>query len=164
MQRAAVQLTPEKPTPLPMSAPEQTFEPAPYRPVTSSTALVPAPVHAQAPAYAAPSQYDSRVQPCNPYPQQQHPHGYAQPRHRPEPGIAALLEVLGGMFAQTFGIGHIYAGNVTAGLLFMFGYWFLCVVNFVLIFFLVGFLTYPLCWILMMVISPITAANSVKRY
>ena len=39
----------------------------------------------------------------------------ARPAETADPGIAALLEVLGGMFAQTFGIGHIYAGNVTAG-------------------------------------------------
>src|SRR5262245_30454129 len=39
-------------------------------------------------------------------------------------GVAAILEVLPGMFLQTFGIGHMYAGNVGMGLLFMFGYWF----------------------------------------
>ena len=75
-------------------------------------------------------------------------------------GTAALLEVLGGLFFQTFGIGHIYAGNVVLGLLFMFGYWLLAGVNVVLMFVLIGFVTYPLCWVAMMILSPILAANS----
>ncbi len=81
-----------------------------------------------------------------------------------DPAIAALLEVLGGMFIQTFGIGHIYAGNIAVGLLFMFGYWAMCVVNFILLFVAIGFITYPLTWVAAMILSPILAANHAKRY
>jgi hypothetical protein len=37
-------------------------------------------------------------------------------------GTAAVLEVIFGLFFQTFGIGHIYAGNVGTGLFLMFGW------------------------------------------
>lgn len=77
-------------------------------------------------------------------------------------GTAALLEVLPGFFFQTFGIGHMYAGNVGTGLLFMFGYWGLLFVNVLLMFVFIGFITAPLCWILAMIVSPLTAANSCK--
>ena len=162
---------PNKPTALPMSSPKQVFEPASHQPAVNSTALIPAPVSYNGPpAYSSPiqnaasSHYEPRVQPYNPYQQQRHSPAYGPPKQQADPGIAALLEVLGGMFAQTFGIGHIYAGNVGTGLLFMFGYWFLCFINILLMIVFIGILTYPLCWIIIMIISPIVAANSVKRY
>jgi TM2 domain-containing membrane protein YozV len=77
-------------------------------------------------------------------------------------GTAALLEVLPGMFFQTFGLGHIYAGNVGTGLVFMFGYWLLFGINLLLMLVLVGFVTLPLCWIAAMIIAPLTAANACK--
>jgi heme/copper-type cytochrome/quinol oxidase subunit 1 len=74
-------------------------------------------------------------------------------------GTAALFEVLGGLFCQTFGLGHIYAGNVALGLLFMFGYWVVAAINGVLIFaFGLGLLTGLICWVCAMLISPILAA------
>ncbi|MGE8225707.1 hypothetical protein [Stenotrophomonas pigmentata] len=76
-------------------------------------------------------------------------------------GIAALLEVLPGFF-QVFGIGHLYAGNVVTGLIIMFGYWAVAFVNFLLCFVFIGFITWPLCWIATMIISPLTAANACK--
>jgi len=57
------------------------------------------------------------------------------------PGLAVALELLPGLFFQTFGIGHIYAGNVGIGLAFMFGYWALSAINFVLCFLFIGFVT-----------------------
>lgn len=76
-------------------------------------------------------------------------------------GVAALLEVIPGLF-QIFGIGHMYAGNIGTGLLFMFGYWMVAFVNFLLCFVVIGFFTWPLCWVAIMIISPLTAANSCK--
>ena len=78
-------------------------------------------------------------------------------------GAAVLLEVLPGFFFQTFGIGHIYAGNVGVGLLFMFGYWFIQFINVLLCFLLIGFITFPLCWLAAMIISPILASNAASR-
>lgn len=75
-------------------------------------------------------------------------------------GTAALLEVLFGLFFQTFGIGHIYAGHVVIGLLFMFGYWFVLLINTLLCFVMIGFITLLLCWSDAMVLSPIIAASS----
>jgi TM2 domain-containing membrane protein YozV len=77
-------------------------------------------------------------------------------------GTAALLEILPGIFLQTFGIGHIYAGNVGTGLLFMFGYWMLAAVNLLLCFVLIGFFTWPVCWIAVAIVSTLMAANAVR--
>lgn len=77
------------------------------------------------------------------------------------PGVAALLEVLPAFF-QIFGLGHIYAGNVVTGLLLMFGWWLVCAVNFVLLFVLVGYITWPLCWIAAVIVSSLWAASSAR--
>lgn len=70
------------------------------------------------------------------------------------------MEVLPGLFFQTFGIGHIYAGNVLTGLFFMFGYWAVAFINGLLMFVVIGFVTFPLCWLATMILSPILAARA----
>jgi hypothetical protein len=79
------------------------------------------------------------------------------------PGLAVALELLGGTFLQTFGIGHLYAGNVGVGLGFMFGYWVLTAVNVFLCFILIGFFTWPLTWLAAMIVSSILASNAAKK-
>lgn len=122
----------------------------------------------QPPAYQPPRGYQPQQQPPQPYPYypQQQPvqqiHHYYQSPPR-SAGTAVLLEILPGFFFQTFGIGHIYAGNVAVGLLFMFGYWFVAFVNFLLLFVLVGFITWPLCFLATVVISSVTASNAASR-
>jgi TM2 domain-containing membrane protein YozV len=98
------------------------------------------------------------------YPQQnvQHVIHHYQPPPK-SPGAAVLLELLPGFFFQTFGIGHMYAGNVGMGLLFMFGYWFVLFVNILLCFLIIGFITGPLCFLGTMVVSSMLAANTVTR-
>jgi TM2 domain-containing membrane protein YozV len=116
------------------------------------------------PAYEPPRVYRQPPQPSYPHPPQhvQHVvHHYQTPPK--SSGTAVLLEVLPGFFFQTFGIGHIYAGNVGTGLLFMFGYWVVQFVNLLLCLLIVGFITLPLCFILAMVISPILASNAAQR-
>lgn len=81
----------------------------------------------------------------------------------PDNGIAALLEILPGIFFQTFGIGHIYAGNVGRGLILMFGYWILSFINFLLCYVLVGFVTWPLTFLAFAIFSTIGASNAAKR-
>jgi len=76
-------------------------------------------------------------------------------------GVAAVLEVVPGLF-QVFGIGHLYAGNVATGLIVMFGYWMLMSVNILLCFVFIGFITWPLCWVAAMIISPLVAADACK--
>lgn len=97
-----------------------------------------------------------------PAPQVQHVvhHYYAPPKSS---GVAALLELLPGFFFQTFGIGHMYAGNVGVGLLLMFGYWIVLFINILLCFLLIGLITTPLCWMATMVISSVTASNAANR-
>lgn len=75
-------------------------------------------------------------------------------------GTAAVLEVVPGLFLHTFGIGHMYAGNVGMGLLFMLGYWFVLGINIVLCFVVIGFVTLPLCWVATLILSPILASKS----
>ena len=122
----------------------------------------------QPPAYQPPRGYQppQQQQPYPYYPPQQQPvqhvvHYYQSPPR--SPGVAVLLEILPGIFFQTFGIGHIYAGNVAVGLLFMFGYWFVAFVNFLLLFVLIGIITWPLCWLATMIISSILASNAAAR-
>lgn len=90
--------------------------------------------------------------------QQLHHHYHQQQKSA---GIAAALEVVPGLF-QIFGIGHIYAGNVGTGLLFMFGYWAVALLNLLLCFIYIGLITWPLCWIATVLISSLTAANSCR--
>lgn len=118
----------------------------------------------QPPAYQPPRPYQPPPRPSYPYPPQHVQHVVHQYREPPKSaGTAVLLEILPGFFLQTFGIGHLYAGRVGTGLLFMFGYWFIQFVNILLCFVLVGIITLPLCFILAMVISPILASNAVAR-
>src|SRR5262249_55309257 len=79
------------------------------------------------------------------------------------PGLAVGLELGGGFLFQTFGIGHLYAGNIGMGLGLMFGYWALTAINIALCFVLVGFVTWPITWIAFMVLSAITANNAAKK-
>ena len=115
-------------------------------------------------SYQPPQQQQQPQQAYPYYPQQpvQHViHHYQQPPK--SAGAAVLLEILPGFFFQTFGIGHMYAGNVAAGLLFMFGYWFLTFINFLLCFVLIGFITWPLCFLGAMILSPVLAANAANN-
>lgn len=73
--------------------------------------------------------------------------------------VAVLLEVLPGLFFQTFGIGHLYAGNTGTGLAFMLGYWAVTALNVGLMFCFIGFVTWPLCWLICLILSPILAAQ-----
>ena len=117
----------------------------------------------QPPAYQPPRPYQPQQQsyPYPPQPVQHVVHHYQAPPK--SSGTAVLLEVLPGFFFQTFGIGHMYAGNVGTGLLFMFGYWFIQFINLLLCMLIIGFITLPLCFILAMVISPILASNAAEN-
>jgi hypothetical protein len=83
-------------------------------------------------------------------------------RSSKSPGTAAVLEVIFGLFFQTFGIGHIFAGNVGVGLFLMFGWWFFlaCASCLGVLTLGIGFILIPACWFLLMIVSPISAANS----
>lgn len=121
--------------------------------------------------YAAPSPYGAAPSPYGaapaPYGQVQYPQaqpGMGNPLATPKnPGLAVALELLGGFFFQTFGIGHLYAGNVGVGLGLMFGYWVLTAINFALCFVVVGFVTWPLTWLAFMILASITANNAAKK-
>jgi outer membrane murein-binding lipoprotein Lpp/DNA-directed RNA polymerase subunit M/transcription elongation factor TFIIS len=84
-------------------------------------------------------------------------------------GVAAVLELLFGLFLGTFGIGHIYAGNVGLGMFILFGWWIFVGVNVAASFatcgawgFVAMFLI-PACWFLMLIVSPLLAASSVQN-
>lgn len=114
------------------------------------------------PAYQPPRIYREPQQ--APYPPQNVHHVVHHYQAPPKSsGTAVLLEILPGFFFQTFGIGQIYAGNVGAGLAFMFGYWFIQFINLLLCLLFIGLLTLPLCFILALVISPILASNAAER-
>lgn len=113
------------------------------------------------------NQYPHGGVPPNSYPQYQQPvQQVIHYHHAPtkSAGAAVALELVPGFLFQTFGIGNIYAGNVGVGLLFLFGYWFVLFINILLCMVLIGFITLPICWIAMMIIAPLTAANSASRH
>jgi hypothetical protein len=90
--------------------------------------------------------------------------------HRPgrSGGVAAVLEVIFGLFLATFGIGHIYAGNVGTGLFLMFGWWLFVAANVALTFITCGIwgaialVLLPACWFILLIVSPLMAASSVR--
>ena len=79
------------------------------------------------------------------------------------PGTAVLLEVLPAFFLQTFGIGNLYAGNIATGLILMFTYWAFLVVNIILCVVLIGFVTWPITFIVYLVLAIISAQKSAER-
>ncbi|MDF1754561.1 MAG: DUF4339 domain-containing protein [Verrucomicrobiales bacterium] len=79
------------------------------------------------------------------------------------PGIAILLEIIPGVFFQTFGLGNIYAGNLTSGLVLMLTYWSLAILNFFLLFILLGFITWPITFVIYLVLAIIFAQKSTDR-
>ncbi|WP_200267469.1 hypothetical protein [Luteolibacter pohnpeiensis] len=81
----------------------------------------------------------------------------------PEPGFAMLLELIPGLFLQTFGIGVIYAGSLLTGISLMLAYWLLAAINFMLCFVAIGFVTWPLTWIGFMIFCPIIASHAAKK-
>jgi hypothetical protein len=83
-------------------------------------------------------------------------------------GTAAALEVIFALYFLTFGIGHIYAGNVGSGLILMLGWWsFLAIVPCLVVLEVltlgVGLILIPACWFLLIILSPIMAESSVPR-
>ena len=61
--------------------------------------------------------------------------------------VAVALEVVPGFFLQTFGFGHLYAGNWELCLVFVVGYWLILAGNIALLPSGVGYVTLPLCWV-----------------
>lgn len=88
---------------------------------------------------------------------------YQQYYNPKSPGVAVLLEILPGLFLQTFGIGNLYAGNIGAGLALMLTYWLTVVVNFLLLFVLIGFITWPLTFLIYLIVAIITSQRSAER-
>ncbi|HHO51902.1 MAG TPA: hypothetical protein ENK18_13730 [Deltaproteobacteria bacterium] len=72
---------------------------------------------------------------------------------------AVLLEVLGGLIFQVFGVGHLAQGRVGLGLFIMISYWVLQAINASLTVFLIGFITAPLTWLFYLIAAPMNAAD-----
>jgi TM2 domain-containing membrane protein YozV len=157
---------PPPPPPQPPQPPQPTQQsavygaygaPPPQSPPRSQYGSVPPPAYGY--GYAQPP---SSFGPAGPvYPQQGINNINAVPPKNP--GLAVALELLGGFFLQTFGIGHLYSGNVGMGLGLMFGYWALTAVNIVLCFLFIGFITWPLTWLAFMILSAITANSAANK-
>jgi len=74
--------------------------------------------------------------------------------------LAVGLEVGPGVFLQTFGVGHLYAGRWGAGLAIMFSYWVLQAINTALLPFLIGWITMPLTFLAYLVACPTNLLES----
>ncbi len=77
--------------------------------------------------------------------------------------LAIGLEVGPGFFLQTFGLGHMYAGRVGAGVGLMLSYWVLQAINVALMSVWIGFITYPLTMLAYMVLAPTNVIDESAR-
>lgn len=77
--------------------------------------------------------------------------------------VAVGLEVGPGVFLQTFGIGHLYAGKASTGLAIMISYWVLQAINVALMPFVIGWITFPLTFLIYMVMAPTNLLSSKRR-
>lgn len=76
---------------------------------------------------------------------------------------AVALEAVPGTLLWTFGIGHMYAGRVRAGLAIMGGYWALQALNVALMPYFIGCLTAPLTWLAFVVFAPTNVLTESSR-
>jgi TM2 domain-containing membrane protein YozV len=84
---------------------------------------------------------------------------YAIARRHQDNTVPVLLELGGGFFFQTFGVGHIAQGRVATGVTIMFSYWALQFVNALLCMVLIGLVTAPLTWLAYMIAAPMNVVN-----
>jgi TM2 domain-containing membrane protein YozV len=90
------------------------------------------------------------------------PAGLAPLEAPKDPGIALVLELLPGIACQVWGLGSIYAGRVGQGLVIMVGYWIVQLVNVLLMFVLIGFLTAFATFVVTAVVASILAWNAAR--
>jgi len=79
-----------------------------------------------------------------------------------DPGIAALLEVVPGLFGF-LGIGHIYNGNLGKGIIFLIGYWIFLIIELILMFVIIGFLLIPINLVIIL-LSAYLAYQDAKKF
>lgn len=77
--------------------------------------------------------------------------------------LAIGLEVGPGVFFQTFGIGHLYAGRMSTGIGIMLSYWVLQAINVALMSVWVGFITWPLTFLAFLVMAPTNVLDGNAR-
>jgi len=80
-----------------------------------------------------------------------------------ENAVAIGLEVGPGLLLQTFGIGHLYAGRVGAGLAIMISYWVLLAINALLTTIWIGFITGPLTLLAFLIFAPTNVIDTARR-
>ncbi|MGW3787241.1 hypothetical protein ACWD5Z_21835 [Micromonospora chokoriensis] len=78
-------------------------------------------------------------------------------------GAAVALELVLGLFG-IFGVGNLYAGRTSIGVILMLSFWGLFWINFFLLFVFVGIVTMPLTWIAYLVLGSLLAARGVEQH
>jgi TM2 domain-containing membrane protein YozV len=86
----------------------------------------------------------------------------AQQLQAKDPGIALVLELAPGILCQVWGLGNIYAGRITRGLVIMLGYWFVQAINVLLMLVLVGFVTAFVTFVATAILSSVLAYNAAR--
>ncbi len=79
-------------------------------------------------------------------------------------GTAIAIELLAGSFLAIFGLGNFYAGNPLAGVLLLISYWVIQGINILLMFVIIGFFTFPLVWLIYMVVASLLAHGAVEKH
>ncbi len=78
----------------------------------------------------------------------------------PDRALAVILELVPGLFVQTFGIGHIYVGRAKSGIALMVTYWLACVLNVLLFHVGIGYFTLPVTWVAYAVVGSLGARRA----
>lgn len=79
--------------------------------------------------------------------------------NRQQSMVAVGLEVGPGLFGA-FGLGHMYSGKVGMGVALLLSYWVLQTINFMLMPFVIGWITAPLTFLGFMVFCPTNVLES----
>lgn len=109
--------------------------------------------------------------------QQPHQPSYPPPQYGPQypavvpvvppqqrsQGAAVALELVPGLFG-IFGIGSLYAGKITQGVVMMVSFWVLFWINAALTFVFIGWITGPLTWIGFLVLGVVSASRAVEEH
>ena len=87
-----------------------------------------------------------------------YPTPYPAPPVLRSAGTAVALEIVIGLFG-IFGIGNIYAGRKTVGIILMVSFWVLFWINIALMLIVIGFFTLPITWVIYAAVGALSAAR-----
>lgn len=112
--------------------------------------IVPFPVSEAAPAVSTVKRYQAPLEPMV----------IVQARQK-SASVAVVLDIFFAFFG-IMGVGSLYAGAPAPGLVLMVGFWFFTCINVALCFVLIGFVTFPITWLVCLLLSVHSSTSAVE--